>query len=188
MNPHLCRANVSENTWLWTRQPVTVERPTSWHHPETFIGIDWLSLAPAVESSPLAPLPGSLDACREDGPGGTFISLHTCRWCGSHAHTQKLYSHFLEFVKRILLELKLSLCVCVSWCRHVFIAVWTFCATRINWITPIHFIVSLPSLAFHTLPVVSHSAGKWRAICRFQLKFWHFFTTEGFWVSAKFTI
>ena len=85
-------------------------------------------------------------------------------------------------------ELKLSLCVCVSWCRHVFIAVWTFCATRINWITPIHFIVSLPSLAFHTLPVVSHSAGKWRAICRFQLKFWHFFTTEGFWVSAKITI
>lgn len=110
-----------ENITVCTRPLVMLMRLMSWH-PERFIDIDWLSLAPA-EVSP-APLTGSLDDCWEDGLRGTFIFRHTQTHTVINGitvrHTHLSFSFtslsFISFGAQITLNNSQWVYMCVCFC------------------------------------------------------------------------
>lgn len=124
--------------------------------PERVIDIDWhWLLVTGSCRSLLCSLTGKLGWMLRRQPQGIVQfrahtnhkhNTHTERTTGTHAEGFTVFSEILEHrATRRCVNLCVLLVLSVSQCRCVFIGVSTFC-TRIKWITPIHFIVSLLSL------------------------------------------
>jgi len=117
-----------------------------------------------------APLPGSLDACREDGPKGTFILGHTHTQTHTHTH---ICTHASQV---FLLMLTVYSCVCVSVCASM-LACFHCCLNllfqdKVDSTNPLYRLS--PSFTFHTLPFlplpVPCSCKMWRLSREWKIK------------------
>lgn len=132
------------------------EQAVAW--PERVIDIDWHWLVVTGSCrSLLCSVTGKLGRLLRRRPQGiVYIRAHTNNTHNTHTKstTRTRAEGFYCIFRVMILERRAArrcvnscvlLVVSVSRCQGVFIGVGTFC-TRIKWITPIHFIVSLLSL------------------------------------------
>lgn len=114
------------------------------------------------EFSP-TPLPWSLEACREDGLKGTFISRHTHRWHNSqvYTHTHISLGLFLRVcdvfysisctaditlnIQHMCMAVRLSSCLSVSVFPCFHCCMNLLCQDKVDYTNPLY------SLTFHTL-------------------------------------